>query len=46
MNTTLLQQTYQSLLSQAKQLQGQYAGDIQHKARSLDATQVINMVKS
>jgi uncharacterized protein (DUF697 family) len=46
MNTALLQQTYQSLLSQAKQLQGQYAGDIQQKARSLDATQVINMVKS
>ncbi len=46
MNTALLQQTYQSLLSQAKQLQGQYAGDILQKARSLDATQVINMVKS
>src|SRR3954471_19921673 len=46
MNTALLQQTYQSLLSQAKQLQGQYAGDIQQKARSLDPTQVINMVKS
>jgi uncharacterized protein (DUF697 family) len=46
MNTALLQQTYQSLLSQAKQLQGQYAGDIQQQARSLDATQVINMVKS
>jgi uncharacterized protein (DUF697 family) len=46
MNTALLQQTYQSLLSLAKQLQGQYAGDIQQQARSLDATQVINMVKS
>jgi uncharacterized protein (DUF697 family)/tellurite resistance protein len=46
MNTALLQQTYQSLLSQAKQLQGQYAGDIQQKARSLDVTQVMNMVKS
>jgi len=46
MNTTLLQQTYQSLLSQAKQLQGQYSGDIQQKARSLDVTQVMNMVKS
>jgi uncharacterized protein (DUF697 family)/tellurite resistance protein len=46
MNTALLQQTYQSLLSQAKQLQGQYAGDIQQKARSLDPTQVLNMVKS
>jgi uncharacterized protein (DUF697 family)/tellurite resistance protein len=46
MNTALLQQTYQSLLSQAKQLQGQYTGDIQQKARSLDVTQVMNMVKS
>ena len=46
MNTALLQQTYQSLLSQAKQLQSQYAGDIQQKARSLDVTQVMNMVKS
>lgn len=46
MNTALLQQTYQSLLSQAKQLQSQYASDIQQKARSLDVTQVLNMVKS
>lgn len=45
MNTALLQQTYQSLLSQAKQLQGQYAGQIHQKAQSLDATQVMNMVK-
>jgi uncharacterized protein (DUF697 family)/tellurite resistance protein len=46
MNTALLQQTYQSLLSQAKQLQGQYAGQIHQKAQSLDATQVMNMVKA
>jgi uncharacterized protein (DUF697 family)/tellurite resistance protein len=46
MNTELLQQTYQSLLGQAKQLQGQFAGEIQQKARSLDASQVMNMVKS
>lgn len=46
MNTSLLQQTYQSLLGQAKQLQGQYAGQIQDKARSLDAAQVMSMVKS
>ena len=45
MNTALLQQTYQSLLAQAKQLQGQYSGQIQQKAQSLDATQVMNMVK-
>jgi uncharacterized protein (DUF697 family)/tellurite resistance protein len=46
MNTTLLQQTYQSLLGQAKQMQGQFAGEIQQKTRSLDASQVMNMVKS
>jgi uncharacterized protein (DUF697 family)/tellurite resistance protein len=45
MNTALLQQTYQSLLAQAKQVQGQYAGQILQKAQSLDATQVMNMVK-
>jgi uncharacterized protein (DUF697 family)/tellurite resistance protein len=45
MNTALLQQTYQSLLAQAKQVQAQYAGHIQQKAQSLDATQVMNMVK-
>jgi len=46
MNTALLQQTYQSLLGQAKQLQGQYAGHIEQKAQSLDAAQVMSMVKS
>jgi len=46
MNTALLQQTYQSLLGQAKQMQGQFSGEIQQKARSLDAAQVMNMVKS
>ena len=45
MNTALLQQTYQSLLAQAKQVQSQYAGHIQQKAQSLDATQVMNLVK-
>jgi uncharacterized protein (DUF697 family)/tellurite resistance protein len=46
MNTALLQQTYQSLLGQAKQMQSQFSGEIQQKARSLDAAQVMNMVKS
>lgn len=46
MNSALLQQTYQSLLSQAKQLQGQYAGQIQQKAQSLDAAQVMSMVRT
>jgi uncharacterized protein (DUF697 family)/tellurite resistance protein len=46
MNTALLQQTYQSLLGQATQMQGQFAGQIQQKAQSLDVAQVMNMVKS
>jgi len=46
MNTTLIQQTYQSLLGQAKQIQGQYSSEIQHKASTLDAGQVMAMVKS
>ena len=46
MSTALLQQTYQSLLDQAKQMQGQFSGQIQQKAQSLDAAQVMNMVKS
>jgi uncharacterized protein (DUF697 family)/tellurite resistance protein len=46
MNTALLQQTYQSLLGQAKQMQGQFGGQIQQKAQSLDVAQVMNMVKS
>lgn len=46
MNTALIQQTYQSLLGQARQLQGQYASEIQHKASTLDAGQVMSMVKS
>lgn len=46
MNTALIQQTYQSLLGQAKQLQGQYSPEIEQKARTLDAGQVMQMVRS
>jgi uncharacterized protein (DUF697 family)/tellurite resistance protein len=46
MNTALIQQTYQSLLGQAKQLQSQYSSEIQHKASTLDAGQVMSMVKN
>jgi hypothetical protein len=34
------------LLGQAKQLQGQYSGQIRQKAQSLDPAQVMNLVKS
>ncbi len=46
MNSALIQQTYQSLLAQARQLQGQYSSEIQHKASTLDAGQVMSMVKN
>lgn len=46
MSTALIQQTYQSLLGQAKQLQGQYSPEIEQKARTLDAGQVMQMVRS
>jgi len=45
MSTALIQQTYQSLLGQAKQLQGQYSPEIEQKARTLDAGQVMEMVR-
>jgi uncharacterized protein (DUF697 family)/tellurite resistance protein len=45
MSTALIQQTYQSLLGQAKQLQGQYSPEIEQKARTLDAGQVMQMVR-
>jgi uncharacterized protein (DUF697 family)/tellurite resistance protein len=44
MNTALLQQTYQSLLGEAKQMQGNFTSQIRQKAQSLDASQVMNMV--
>lgn len=46
MSTALIQQTYQSLLGQAKQLQGQYSPEIEQKARTLDAGQVMQMVRT
>ncbi|HEY0683350.1 MAG TPA: DUF533 domain-containing protein [Steroidobacter sp.] len=46
MSTALIQQTYQSLLGQAKQIQGQCSSEIQHKASTLDAGQVMAMVKN
>lgn len=46
MSTALIQQTYQSLLGQAKQLQGRYSPEIEQKARTLDAGQVMQMVRS
>lgn len=45
MSTALLQQTFQSLLAPAKQLQTQYLPQIQQTAATLDAGKVLAMVR-
>lgn len=45
MNTVMLQDTFQSLLGPAKQLQTQYLPQIEQKARNLDMNQVMNLVR-
>lgn len=45
MSNELLRETYESLLVQAKQLQSQYTGDIQQRARSLDIAQVMSFTR-
>jgi uncharacterized protein (DUF697 family)/uncharacterized tellurite resistance protein B-like protein len=45
MSTALLQETFQSLLTPAKQLQQQYLPQMEHKAQSLDMGQVMSLVR-
>jgi len=45
MSTQLLQETFQNLLGPAKQMQSQYLPQIQQKAGSLDAGQIMAMVR-
>ena len=45
MSTALLRETYQGLLAPAKQMQTQYLPQIQQKAATLDAAQVMAMVR-
>lgn len=45
MSPDLVRQTYESLLVQAKQLQGLHASDIQQKARSIDIREVISLAR-
>jgi uncharacterized protein (DUF697 family)/tellurite resistance protein len=45
MSTALLQETFQSLLGPAKQMQAQYLPQIQQKAATLDAAQIMQMVR-
>jgi hypothetical protein len=45
MSTDLLKQTFQDLLGPAKQMQQQYLPQIQQKAATLDAGQVMAMVR-
>lgn len=45
MSTQLLQDSFQGLLGPAKQLQGQYLPQIEQRAQTLDAGQVMNLVR-
>jgi uncharacterized protein (DUF697 family)/tellurite resistance protein len=45
MSTELLRQSFQELLGPAKQLQAQYLPQIEHKAQSLDFTQVMQLAR-
>ncbi|MEO5660576.1 MAG: DUF533 domain-containing protein [Polaromonas sp.] len=45
MSTALLRETYQSLLEPARQMQTQYLPQIEQKASTLDAAQVMAMVR-
>jgi len=46
MNTALLRETFQGLLGPAKQLQTQYLPQIQQKAATLDAGQVMALIRA
>ena len=46
MNTTLLRETFQDLLGPAKQLQTQYLPQIQQKAATLDASQIMALMRA
>jgi hypothetical protein len=45
MNTEMLRDTFQNLLGPAKQLQTEYLPQIQQKAATLDAGQVMAMIR-
>ena len=45
MSTALLRETFQDLLAPAKQMQAQYLPQIQQKAATLDAGQIMAMVR-
>jgi len=46
MSTELLRQTYQGLLGPAKQLQQRHLPEIQNRARTLDAAEVMRLVRA
>jgi uncharacterized protein (DUF697 family) len=45
MSTTLLQESFQTLLGPAKEMQAQYLPQIQQKAANLDLSQIMAMVR-
>jgi uncharacterized protein (DUF697 family) len=46
MNTQVVKDTYQSFLTPAKELQQKYLPEIQQKAQTLDASTILDMVRS
>ena len=46
MNAALLQETFQTLLEPARQMQARYLPQIQERAGSLDAGQIMAMMRS
>jgi hypothetical protein len=45
MSTALLQESFQTLLGPAKEMQAQYLPQIQQKAANLDMSQIMAMVR-
>jgi uncharacterized protein (DUF697 family) len=45
MNASLLQSTYRSLLGEAQQLRGQNLAQIQERARSINMSEIVEIVK-
>lgn len=45
LSTQMLRDAFQGMLTEAQALQTRYLPDMQEKARTLDATQIVNMVK-
>ncbi len=45
LDTAMLRETFQSMLADARQLSGRYAGEIEQKARTIDVDQLLTVVR-